>query len=55
MSPDQFPPADKGGDTKKRYVEPMLIEYGSISKLTQNSAGSFADFGGPQMMMGACL
>lgn len=55
MSPDQIPPSDKGDDTKKLYMEPKLIEYGSISKLTQNNAGSFADNSGPQMMMGACL
>lgn len=55
MKPGQIPPPDEGGDTKKLYMEPRLIEYGSISKLTQNSTGSFADNSGPQMMMGACL
>ena len=38
---------------RKQYVSPVLIEYGSVSKLTQNSTGSFADAGA--FMTGACL
>ena len=38
---------------RKLYVSPVLVEYGSIAKLTQNSTGSFADTGA--QMNGACL
>ena len=38
---------------RKQYVSPVLIEYGSVSKLTQNGAGSFSD--GAAFMGGACL
>lgn len=39
---------------KKPYVEPRLVEYGAVSKLTQNvAAGSFAD--ATMRMMTACL
>ena len=39
---------------RKQYVSPVLVEYGSISKLTQTGAGPFAD-GGVGFMNGACL
>ena len=55
MTPDDTKLQDMGADTRKPYVEPKLVEYGSVSKLTQVSSGSFADFMGPQMMMMACL
>jgi hypothetical protein len=55
MTTDETQRPDTGVQTKKAYVEPSLVEYGSISKLTQNGSGSFADGGGPQMMMNACL
>ena len=37
---------------RRAYVPPELVEYGSVSKLTQTGTGSFADFG---MMMMTCL
>jgi len=48
--------ADKNqtpSETKKRrpYREPALVEYGSISKLTQNGSGSGADGGSAGMNM----
>ena len=39
---------------RRAYVPPELIEYGSVSKLTQAGTGSFADAGGMMMMM-TCL
>ena len=54
MTTDETQRPDTGAQTKKTYVEPSLVEYGSISKLTQGQAGSFNDGGGQQMMM-ACL
>ena len=38
---------------RRVYVPPELVEYGSVSKLTQTGTGSFADFG--MMMMMTCL
>lgn len=55
MTTDETQRPDTGADTKKPYVEPSLVEYGSISKLTQLGTGSFADAFGAQMMMMACL
>ena len=55
MTPEEAQRSDSGVEARKPYVEPKLVEYGSISKLTQNGSGSFADGGGPQMMMMACL
>lgn len=55
MTTDKTQRPDTGVQTRKPYVEPRLVEYGSISKLTQFGSGSFADGGGPQMMMLACL
>lgn len=55
MTPDEAKRPDTGTHTKKPYVEPKLVEYGSVSKLTQFGTGSFADFSGAQMMMMACL
>jgi len=40
---------------KKRYRTPELIEYGSVAKLTQSSAGSGADGGGNASKMKSCL
>jgi hypothetical protein len=37
---------------RRAYVPPELVEYGSVSKLTQTGTGSFSDFG---MMMMTCL
>jgi hypothetical protein len=33
-------------ESRKQYVAPVLVEYGSISKLTLNNGGSFADGSG---------
>ena len=51
MTRDEAQRPDTGADAKKPYVEPKLVEYGSISKLTQLGTGSFADALGAQMMM----
>ncbi len=45
--------AKSGAPSKKQYGEPALVAYGSISKLTQNGAGSGVD-GGLGMSM-VCL
>ena len=39
---------------KKSYEKPVLIEYGSVAKLTRASSGSVGDSGGGGMMM-VCL
>ena len=42
-------------DRRRPYKTPILTEYGSVAKLTQNMAvGSRAD-GGGQFMYGTCL
>lgn len=43
-----------GGQVKKAYVAPSLVEYGSIEKLTQNGNGTGADGGSVGMQM-VCL
>jgi hypothetical protein len=55
MTTDEAQRPDTGADAKRPYVEPKLVEYGSISKLTQIGSGSFADALGAQMMMMPCL
>ena len=42
------------GTGRRAYVTPELVDYGSVSKLTQNGTGSFTDGSGMMMMM-ACL
>lgn len=39
--------------SKRQYAPPVLIEYGSISKLTQSGGSTKAESGVPQMKM--CL
>lgn len=43
-----------GGQAKKAYVAPSLVEYGSIEKLTQAGNGTGADGGTGSMQM-QCL
>lgn len=43
-----------GGQARKAYLAPRLVEYGSIAKLTQNGNGSGADGGSAGMRM-VCL
>ena len=43
-----------GGQAKKAYVAPNLVEYGSIEKLTQTGSGTGTDGGAIGMQM-ACL
>jgi hypothetical protein len=40
---------------KKAYRSPHLTEYGSVAKLTQNTAGSGADGGMKASQMKSCL
>ena len=40
------------GATKKAYVKPSLVEYGSIAKLTQGGIGSGLDGGTSGRSMG---
>lgn len=55
MTTDETQGPETKIQTKKPYVEPRLVEYGSISKLTQNNVtGSFADAGSMRMMT-SCL
>jgi len=48
--PDARPPRR----SKKPYQKPVLTEYGSVAKLTRNTAGSIGDGGGGGMMR-VCL
>jgi hypothetical protein len=56
--PDDAPAtgaAPDGSEPRRRtYVPPELVEYGTVSKLTQAGNGSFNDAAGMMMMM-ACL
>ncbi len=52
MEEEKTKPASEA-ETRKPYGAPVLVEYGSISKLTLNNVGSFADASG--FMMGVCL
>ena len=49
--------ADRIADTtpngRRAYVAPVLVEYGTVAKLTQTGGGSVTDFG--SMMRMACL
>jgi hypothetical protein len=38
---------------KKKYCSPSLVEYGSLSKLTQGMTGSIADMAGMSMILKA--
>jgi hypothetical protein len=40
---------------KKPYATPKLVAFGTVSKLTQNGAGSGADGGVPGYMARMCL
>lgn len=42
------------GGTRRAYVQPSLVMYGSIAKLTQTGNGSGLDGGGVGMTM-VCL
>ena len=56
--PDDAPATGAASDSfapgRRAYVAPELVEYGTVSKLTQTGTGSFNDGGGMMMMM-ACL
>ena len=56
--PDDSPATDatpdRSGSGRRVYVAPELVEYGTVSKLTQGGTGSFND-GAGMMMMNACL
>ena len=41
--------------SKKPYVTPKLVAYGSVSKLTQSGQGSGTDGGPPGFMAKMCL
>jgi hypothetical protein len=52
--PDDTRSPDGRDEEKKPYVEPKLVEYGSVSKLTEaQAAGSFTD--AMARMMNTCL
>ena len=42
------------GGSRRPYVAPELIEYGTVAKLTQTGGGSVMDFGS-MMRMTTCL
>jgi hypothetical protein len=44
-----------GVGEKRPYTAPRLVEYGSVSKLTQMNGGSGADGGPVGMRMEMCL
>jgi hypothetical protein len=46
--------ASKRPRAKKKYRSPLLVDYGSIAKLTRASTGSIGDSGGGGMMK-VCL
>jgi hypothetical protein len=46
--------ARPGGQAKKAYIAPSLVEYGSIEKLTQTGNGTGTDGGSVGMQM-VCL
>lgn len=56
--PDDSPAAgvapDRSESGRRVYVAPELVEYGTVSKLTQSGGGSLSD-GGAMRRMGACL
>lgn len=55
LAQDEDRGASEIAETSRRaYAAPLLIEYGSVAKLTQSGNGSFADAGGMMMMM-SCL
>ena len=43
------------GGTRKTYVQPSLVAYGSIAKLTQEGEGSGGDGSGMPGMTKQCL
>ena len=45
--------ADTTPNSRRAYVAPVLVEYGTVAKLTQTGGGSVTDFGA--MMRMACL
>jgi hypothetical protein len=53
--PSSDPIERPGGSTRKPYRAPQLIEYGSVAKLTQSSAGSGADGSAKAGKMKTCL
>jgi hypothetical protein len=54
IEPNDARNAAHTGTGRRAYVAPELVEYGSVSKLTQTGTGSFTDGNGMMMMM-ACL
>lgn len=44
-----------GGQAKKAYIAPSLVEYGSIEKLTQSGNGTGTDGGSVAGMQMQCL
>ncbi len=53
-SPAEGAAPDKSEPRRRTYIPPELVEYGTVSKLTQTGTGSFNDAGGMMMMM-SCL
>ena len=53
--PDPSPTGQRDRAAKKAYRSPELVEYGSVAKLTQATAGSGADGGKKASQMKACL
>jgi hypothetical protein len=51
--PKRAPSSNPRPDTRKPYHEPVLTEYGSISKLTRGASGSGSEGAGAMKM--ACL
>ncbi len=52
LNGENRPEVAKKRPVKKSYISPQLLEYGSITKLTQNASGPVNDIGG---MMQDCL
>ena len=46
---EKRPEVAKKTRVKKSYVSPLLLEYGSIAKLTQSGGATLTDILGPQM------
>ena len=46
-------PENIGPKPRRPYIRPELVEYGTVSKLTQTGTGLYSD--GGMMMMMACL
>ncbi|MGE0040493.1 MAG: lasso RiPP family leader peptide-containing protein [Vicinamibacterales bacterium] len=54
MADSRPTPSQPASSSKRPYVRPTLIEYGSISKLTQSGGATRVESGVPSMKMN-CL